>query len=118
MTGSKKSILYVEDDTDFHMYADALLHELANVTSVVSTMDARTLIAGSSFDLFLLDLVLKDGSGSGLARELKKLFPDTPIVILSAHNVTDVIEEADASFVKAGFDEDGFVNTIKQLLAV
>lgn len=116
MADIKKSILHVEDDGDFHMYVDALLEDIANVVSVYSVRDAMALLAGSKFDLFILDLVLKDGSGSGLAKKLNESFPGTPVVILSAHNITDAIVEADASFVKSSFDEDNFIDTVKGLL--
>lgn len=116
MIDTKKSILHVEDDSDFHTYADALLSDIANVTSVYTSKHAHELLVGSVFDLFILDLVLKDSSGSIMARDLKKAFPSTPIVILSAHNVTGAIDEADASFVKDNLDEDKFISTIKNLL--
>ena len=115
MIDMKKRILHVEDDSDFHTYVDALLHDTVHVTSVYTTKDARELLVGSTFDLFLLDLVLKDGSGSSFSRELKEKYPKTPIVILSSHNVTGVIDEAEVSFVKSNLDEDEFTKTIGKL---
>ena len=68
------------------------------------------------YDLFILDLVLQDGSGSRMARELKNTYPDTPIAILSAHDITDAIEEADANFIKSKVEVSEFVKTISRLL--
>lgn len=117
MTNTNKSILHVEDDSDFHTYVDALLSDIANVTSVYTAKHAHELLVGSVFDLFLLDLVLKDSSGSTMARELKKSFPNTPIVVLSAHDVTGAIDEAEATFVKSTLDEDKFIDTVRGLLS-
>lgn len=116
MNTFKKNILHIEDDSDFHTYVDALLCDVANVTSVYSVKEADQLIKCSVYDLFLLDLVLRDGSGSNLARKLKDAYPDTPIAILSAHGVTDAINEADANFTKGKVNEGHFVQTIQNLL--
>ena len=117
MTVTKKSILHVEDDPDIHTYVDALLNDVAYVTSVFTAREAKQLLIGSVFDLFLLDLVLKDASGATLARDLKEAFPETPIIILSSHNLTGAIEEADASFIKGKVDEASFEATVKKLLS-
>ena len=111
-----KNILHIEDDTDIHNYVETMLNDVANITSVVSIKDADVILQSDVFDLFILDLVLKDGSGYKMARKLKEIYPDTPIAILSAHNITSAIEEADASFFKNLINEDDFVNTIKKLL--
>lgn len=117
MADPVKSILHIEDDSDFHMYVDAMLSDVAKVTSVYTRKEAEKLLVGSIFDLFVLDLVLKDSSGSILAKDLKQAYPDTPIIILSAHNVTGAIDEAEASFVKSKLDEEGFITTVRKLLA-
>jgi len=116
MSNTKKSILHVEDDPDFHPYVAALLENAANVTSVHTAKAFRELLVGSVFDMFILDLVFKDGSGSSLARELKAAYPNTPVIILSAHDVTGAIEEVDATFIKGRLKEKDFVKTITKLL--
>lgn len=116
MSEITKSILHVDDDIDMHAYVETLLADVAHVTSVASAKEFRELLAGCVFDLFLLDLVLKDGSGSNLIRELKPVFPDTPVILLSAHDLTDIIEGADASFIKGRYEAQDFIQTVKSLL--
>lgn len=111
-----KNILHIEDDADILNYVDIMLNDIANITPVMSIKDADTLLYRNVYDLFIIDLVLKDGSGYKMARKLKDLYPDTPIAILSGHNITSSIEEADASFLKSSINEDDFVSTIKKLL--
>lgn len=108
--------MHVEDDADIHVFVETLLGDIATITSVTSAKEFRELLAGCIFDLFILDLVLKDGSGSGLIRELKTAYPDTPVIILSAHDVTGAIDEADASFIKGRFETTDFIETVKSLL--
>lgn len=113
-----KHILHVEDDTDFHFYVDTMLSGFVNVTSVCTAKEFREALVGFEFDLFILDLVLKDGSGASIARELRSEYPDTPIIILSAHDIiTDFVDDADATFVKTVLDFDKFIETVKTLLA-
>ena len=116
MSNSNKSILHVDDDPDFHAYVENLLGSIANVTSVHNTKEFRELLTGSVFDMFILDLVLKDGSGSSMARELRQRYPDTPIIILSAHDITGAIDEADATFVKGRLKQKDMIRAVKKLL--
>lgn len=118
MSETKKHILHVDDDEDILSFISAILVDIAQVTSVKSTKEARAILTGSTFDLFILDLVLQDGSGSSMARTLKKAYPNTPIVILSAHNLVDAIEEADITFMKGCFDKNTFIDYIKKALAI
>ena len=119
MSDNKKHILYVEDSTDFQFYIETMLKDVVEVISVVSAKEAREAMEGVKFDLFLLDLVLPDATGSRMSKELREKYPGTPIVILSAHDiVTGFIEDADATFVKTTLDFDVFVDKIKSLLHI
>ena len=124
MSNLTKSILHVEDDSDFHTYVDALLSDFASVTSVFTAKEFRESLETASYDLFILDLVLKDGSGFSMSKKLKKSHPNVPIILLSAHkvalsddSVTDVVDEIDASFVKGRLDEEAFIKTVKKLMS-
>ena len=123
MKNLKKHILHVDDDPDIQAYVEALLSDVVNVTSVYTAKEFYELLDGIQYDLFVLDLVLKDGSGFSMSKKLKKSHPDTPIVLLSAHqvttsddNVTDVVDEIDASFVKGRLNEKQFIETITNLM--
>ena len=114
-----KHILHVEDNTDFHVYVNTMLSEFVNITSVCTVKEFKETLPAFTFDLFLLDLVLQDGSGATIAKQLRTEYPNTPIVILSAHSViTNIIEDADATFVKTVLDFDVFTTTIKKLLHI
>ena len=123
MSNLKKHILHVDDDPDIQAYVETLLSDIVNVTSVYTAKEFYGLLDGISYDLFILDLVLKDGSGFSMSKKLKKSHPDTPIVLLSSHqvtmsddNVTDVVDEIDASFVKGRLNEKEFIETITNLM--
>lgn len=52
--------------------------------STTNAKECLRLAQSRTFDLFLLDLWLKDGDGVELCRQIREIAPDTPIVIYSA----------------------------------
>jgi len=78
-------ILVVEDDA---MLLDGLkvglgLHGFT-VDAVASCGDARAALATAEFDAVLLDLMLPDGSGLDILRELRRRQDATPVLLLTA----------------------------------
>tara|TARA_B110000091_G_scaffold31375_1_gene32504 strand:+ start:501 stop:1196 length:696 start_codon:yes stop_codon:yes gene_type:complete len=80
-------ILVIEDEPDIRSTLEYnLIKDGFDVIAVGSLVDARAAISMSSFSLILLDLMLPDGSGLDLCREMKS-DPDLgniPIIILTA----------------------------------
>ena len=111
------NILHIDDDMDFHYYVKTMLSDFVNITSVCTEKELQDALVDNKYDLFIIDLVLKETSGASIAQDLKVKYPDTPIVILSAHEqLVKHISEADATFVKSVLDYDDFIATIKKLL--
>ena len=78
-------ILVVEDDA---MLRDGLkvglgLHGFT-VDAVASCGDARAALATAEFDAIVLDLMLPDGSGLDILRELRRRQDATPVLLLTA----------------------------------
>lgn len=78
-------ILVLEDDT---MLLDGLrvglgLHGFT-VDAVASCGDARAALAAATFDALVLDLMLPDGSGLDILRELRRRQDATPVLLLTA----------------------------------
>ncbi|WP_461614187.1 response regulator transcription factor [Clostridium sp. Marseille-QA1073] len=77
-------ILLVEDDATLAMGMEYTLKNEGFDITVASTLkEARESIENCSVDLVLLDLMLPDGSGYELCRELRKK-SNTPIIFLTA----------------------------------
>ena len=112
----KKSILYVENTSDYHSHIDALLYNVAYITTVHTRDEAIELLSGSIFDLFVVDLINDNDITHNVARELKKDYPETPIIVLLSPNSISPAVEANASFIKNGLDETVFASTVKNLL--
>lgn len=78
-------ILVIEDDA---MLLDGLKIGLGihgfTVDAVASCGDARAALATAEFDALVLDLMLPDGSGLDILRELRRRHDATPVLLLTA----------------------------------
>ncbi len=81
----KPRVLFVEDETSISgPFSSALAREGFDPVVCATLGEARSAWAGGSFDLVLLDLMLPDGDGRDLARELRGAGSEVPIIILTA----------------------------------
>lgn len=87
MVTERKSILYVDDDTDTCLMMKAWFGTGSNsydITTATSAEEAVLLIDGQHFDLYVLDYCLLEMSGPDLCRIIRKKGILTPVVIYSA----------------------------------
>jgi two-component system phosphate regulon response regulator PhoB len=82
-----QKILIIEDEPDIRKTLEYnISREGYDVVSASSLLEAKSQIESDSFSLILLDLMLPDGSGLDLCREIKsdKEKSPVPIIILTA----------------------------------
>ncbi|MFH1026515.1 MAG: response regulator transcription factor [Pseudomonadota bacterium] len=81
----KTTLLAIDDDQDILKVLKANL-ELHGFTLLCadSLAAARTILAGRRPDLVLLDLMLPDGDGLEFCCALKSLYPNLPVIMLTA----------------------------------
>jgi PAS domain S-box-containing protein len=107
-------VLHVEDDADLVKVLGASLGDRASITAVGTLAEAKKALAASKFDLVVLDLVLPDGSGTELLRDLNR--PDaepTPVIVLSAREADDETRrKVVASLVKSHLPQSKIVEII------
>lgn len=78
-------ILLIEDDTILApAVRDQIVSDGHSVDWVTRLDDARDHLRSTAYDLLLLDLMLPDGRGIGLLRELRARGDVTPVIILTA----------------------------------
>jgi len=81
----KPRVLFVEDEESISgPFSSALAREGFDPAVCGTLGEARAAWARASFDLVLLDLMLPDGDGRDLARELRASGSEVPIIILTA----------------------------------
>ncbi|MEO2067968.1 MAG: sigma-54 dependent transcriptional regulator [Desulfurobacteriaceae bacterium] len=88
-------VLVVEDEKNIREILGIVLEEFnCEVEESETLEDAKRKLKEVFFDLVLLDLRLPDGCGIEIAKEVKKGFPDTEIIIITAFASTETIKEA------------------------
>lgn len=83
-------ILIIEDERELQSVMKESLEKNGYLIEVASTYDmALSKIISFEYDCILLDIMLPDGSGLGLLKELKKLNKQEPVIIISAKDSID-----------------------------
>src|SRR5258706_775822 len=81
------TILSVEDDADIQSYLQKNLLDKGYSVLIASTgTTALKVIENISPDLALLDVLLPDITGESLCIEIKKKYPDIPVIFLTAQD--------------------------------
>jgi two-component system phosphate regulon response regulator PhoB len=117
----KKYIQIVEDDGDIRFIVEYILED--------ANYDVETFINATSFmhrsktegvDLIILDVMLPDGNGIDICRQLKghDTYKQVPVIIMSAHaGSKSILEEACADdFINKPFDLDYFLTRVNRIL--
>lgn len=90
---SRGKIIVVEDDRDIREgLCELLTRDGYDVTACGSVQEAERSIAGGGADLYLLDVMLPDGSGFGLCEHIRdELGSDVPVIFLTALDDEDSV---------------------------
>jgi two-component system response regulator AtoC len=82
--GYKFTCLIVEDDSAFGAVAAQVVRDQGGEAGLAATVAAaREAVAGSNFDLVLLDNHLPDGRGSDFFEQFFRRNPDTPVIMIT-----------------------------------
>ncbi|MEP6471687.1 MAG: hybrid sensor histidine kinase/response regulator, partial [Acidobacteriota bacterium] len=111
-------VLHVDDDPDLPTIVAAALSEYADVDVARSLREARERLAGGTYAVVILDVVLPDGSGLELQPLLSRPGAPTPFVFFSAHEVPhEAAGRAAAVLVKSRSSVAALVESVKAVLA-
>jgi len=121
MANPKCRILCVDDHQDTSEMLQLLLsQEDYEVVTALSMEEALELSRHESFDLYVLDKRLPDGTGLDLCAQLNKLTPGTPCIFYTGdayeiHRQEALRAGADAFVAKP--DIDALIDAVRDLLA-
>jgi signal transduction histidine kinase/DNA-binding response OmpR family regulator len=122
-TGRVKHVLIVDDDRDVGRLAARILETFRyEVTALTDPTEAVKLVRKlpTKFDLVLTDLLMPELSGPELARALKKIRPDLPLLLISGL-VSSVTEESArrqgfVGLIRKPFEIDQIVKSVAGIL--
>jgi DNA-binding response OmpR family regulator len=95
MQHTKARILHVDDHQDTRLMMAALLQDRGyGVLTAGSVAEALELTKDVTFDLYILDVRLPDGTGVELCQKLREMRPGIPIIYYSAYGDVAEVERA------------------------
>ena len=116
----KKQVVVVEDNPGIRELIEYILEDRKiAVISFETAGNFRDSMADITPDLYLLDIMLPDGNGIDLCKELRaeQATCGTPIIMMSAHS-DQLPEECGAEdFIAKPFDIENFVSRIERQIA-
>ncbi len=117
----RQHLLVVDDDADTRtLLLDLLEGEGFHVTLSPGGIDALEHLRRLPFDGVLLDLRMNDIHGTVVIRRIRHLWPDTPVVIVTAHPPDATLWGAFAAgakaLVKKPFARQELLNSIESAL--
>jgi len=114
-------LLFVEDNADARMQTLKMLNNLFNEIDVaVDGEEGLSMYKKNSYDLVLTDINMPKLNGLEMSKEIYKINPDQFIIILSAYNDTDYLQECInigiTSFLHKPVDLEQIVNTLDKVV--
>jgi DNA-binding response OmpR family regulator len=89
------SILIVDDELNLRRSLSLILQRAGYVVTAASgAQEAFQYLLSGAFDLVFLDLKMPETNGLELLTEIRKLYPEMPVVILTAHATLESAIEA------------------------
>jgi len=116
---NKPVILHVEDDPDIQRIAATIAQDFATFVFAATLQEARARLEAQPFDLVLLDINLKEGSGWDLLTDIEALESPPPVVVFSAIEATRAqAARATAVLVKAKTSNEELLATLRRVLGL
>jgi DNA-binding response OmpR family regulator len=114
-------ILVVDDDAIVTKSCKRILEaEGFEVLAVPSADQGIEAIRHDDFDLLLMDVKMPKHDGLYLMREIKKDWPDIPIIVMSGYptqeTIADVLQLGPAGFIPKPFRPDELVKSVRLAL--
>ena len=117
----KYTILIVDDDPSIcQILTKILTNQGYRTITAVTCSEVRSILKKEHIDLILLDLMLPDGDGIDLAKEIIQKNSQLPIILISAHGTIERAVEATKigvyDFLEKPFDRNRLLITIRNAL--
>lgn len=114
-------VLVVDDEAPVRSMIGATLeHSGYEVELAASGSQAMDVMDSSAFDLVLTDIVMQDGNGIALLERIRSLYPQVPVVMVSAiHDISvaiDSMRRGAFDYLLKPFEREHLIATVKRAL--
>lgn len=114
-------ILLIEDDVSFcKMLEKFLTKNSYTVITSYTAADARNSLKRETFDLILTDLRLPDSDGIEFMMEIKTVFPDVPVILMTGYSdvntAVKAIKNGAVDYISKPFNPDEILLVISNAL--
>ena len=114
-----KNILVVDDNKDFaDVFCDILKSNHYKAESCYGGAQAVELVKDSPCDIMFLDIRMPDMDGIETLKEIKKISPDTIVIMMTGYSVDELvhkaIEEKASEIIYKPFEIEKVLSLIKQ----
>ena len=120
--GGGATILLVEDEDMVRAVAERALtrHGYTVITASDGDEGLEAVRAGGQFDMVVSDVVMPSMDGPAMAREIRKLAPDLPVLFMSGYaeaQLRDQIDIAQMHFIPKPFSVQQIGDKVREVLA-
>lgn len=117
----KSRVLVVDDELILRVALEKILKENGfEVVSCDTGKKALQYLEKEAFDIALVDVRLPDGNGLDLLKEIKKISPETGVIIITAYaevkSAVKAIKEGAFDYLSKPFQEEELLITIEKFL--
>lgn len=122
MDKTKQTVFVVDDDEDLRKYLTKMLTlKDFNVETSATGEEALSKLEGGFLPtLMILDLKLPGIGGLNVLKEAKRIYPDLPVIILTAHkaakHIVDAVKLGAADYIIKPFGSDELEVSVKNVM--
>lgn len=116
-------LILVDDHELFSMSLKTVLEQYDNIEKVITLKDSSNLLgilACENITLVMLDIHLKDESGLEIGKDLKKKYPEMPLIFLTGFDLMDykyqAYEIGAEAFIDKGIPPEELYQTINDVI--
>lgn len=115
--GGGVRVLICDDEADIRLVYRVAFEDLgAEVSEAVDGNDCIERMAEICPDLVILDLYMPNRDGLSALPELKRICPDTRVLVVSAHDGADTFARSRARGATACFEKLSFITRIPRVV--
>ena len=93
--GHERILIFDHEPLILEFLATVLRREGYSVTATACDEEVLDLLSSDGFDLAIADLGLSRWNGQSLVRRIRRMTPDTPVVVMSAYPEKEIIRFAE-----------------------